>query len=698
MEKNPDRMPYYTGRIIPTPRKVSYRDEFLSLKEGAVLPGKGLETDGAYVKLLRKRIEQHGGELQVVESPVAGSGALTIILGDHPVAESFLEGREVPEQEQGYLVHTAKANGGNIVVLKGRDRLGLLWAVSSFNQLVHIREGNPVVRAAEIVDYPSIPDRGFICDYWSRGPEYCLAFKFNKPVFCLALTERKTSWRLPLTEAVKARIQHMGETLSPFGIEWYAGMSPIRGDPESKIRSKNDDDFNLVLQRAERLGEAGGNLCLLYDDHRFPVSADDDRDFGTARQADVHFLNRLSQALKKQYPEMKILFSPPFYWGPTSPALYPEPRDDYLRAIGQLPDNVRIVWTGPQVRSGKVTSDEVEWITQRIRRKPVFWHNGVGPHMFTYHYVTDPVRIFEESYYDGFFRQVETYLFNCMMPNYAAGAITSSDYCWNPEAYDARRSVGEAATQLVGTETYPALVALNGALSYFDPFGLRRTPGAAKKLPEMKEKLAAVNAAWKEVERGNIAAVRNWTGMRNHVNQVNRFYQQLLESPNLALYTKGAEQSQKRAEKEATFSEKTDIFLSAFDFAGGAGPAQYANRCEKRLATWIFGRHSPNASMEAAFRVEPFPPDSDYQLTVSAQDDDAEAKCGIRILVNDTKIFEGANPFVRFGWSRQTYRIPAAALSSQNRLRIENVEDTGETGAPPYFMLNYAVVRKHKEE
>ncbi len=98
--------------------------------------------------------------------------------------------------------------------------------------------------------------------------------------------------------------------------------------------------------------------------------------------------------------------------------------------------------------------------------------------------------------------------------------------------------------------------------------------------------------------------------------------------------------------------------------------------------------------MEGPFRVDPFPPSSDYQLVISAQDDDAEAKCHIRISVNDVVVFEGENPFVRFGWSRHTFRIPAGSLKRTNALRIENVEDTGRSGGPPFFMLNYAVVRK----
>ncbi|NOY83165.1 MAG: hypothetical protein GXP31_19400 [Kiritimatiellaeota bacterium] len=700
--EDPSRMPFYTGTILPAPQRVTYKDEFFPLANTAALLGSDVRPHEPYVRELRERIERYGGKVAVVDSSAADCDCL-IILGDAEAGRSLLNGRRAPDREQGYLLLSGTVDGKKAVILRGHDRLGLLWAISSFNQLVHDRDGKPLVRAADVFDYPEIPNRGFIGGQWSDGAAYCIAFKINKPVFQSGLVdfsirdrrERRESWRNPLSRAVKEGLETLGDRLSPFGIRWYVGQNPTQC--EKKIRSANDEDFKIVLGWACAAAEAGGNFCLKYDDHRFPLSPDDMRTFGSAREADAHLLNRLAAALGQRYPEARILFCPPFYWGPTSPALYPEPRDDYLFGLGNLPRNIEIFWTGPSVKSGKVTADMVKWITERIRRKPVYWQNAFGmPHMFTYHYATDPVRVYQEWFYDGFFEQVDTYMLNCMMPAYAAAAATTSDYCWNPKAYDAERSIREAATKLVGPETYAALAALNKVLSYFDPFSLRKTPGAAAKLPEMEARLAEVNAVWAEVEKRNINAVRKWTGMEHHVNQVNRFYERLRRSPDLAAYRKDAGESRKRAVAEVGFAEKTGIFLSAYDFVGGCGPKHYGLRCERRPATWIYGSRSPNPRMETTFRVEPFPPSSDYELVISGQDDDAKAKCRIRIWVNENKIFEGENPFVRYGWSRHVFRIPAAALARRNRLRIENAEDASRFGGPPFFMLNYAVVRRAK--
>ncbi len=68
------------------------------------------------------------------------------------------------------------------------------------------------------------------------------------------------------------------------------------------------------------------------------------------------------------------------------------------------------------------------------------------------------------------------------------------------------------------------------------------------------------------------------------------------------------------------------------------------------------------------------------------------------MLVNETKIFEGENGFKKSGsgWSRRTFKIPAAALKRSNTLVIQNIEDTDRASGPPFFMLNYAVLRKPK--
>ncbi|MCK5804133.1 MAG: VCBS repeat-containing protein [Lentisphaeria bacterium] len=696
------RMPYYTGAVLPTPQQADYRDEYIPIGGASLLVGPATDATGPHAQFLRARIRSVGGSLNLVDS-LDKAGPVCVVLGNSPDCAALLVKHPVPTREQGYTLNTIVTGKRTLVVLRGHDRLGLLWAISTFSQLLHMREGKAVVRAADIRDYPVVQNRGFIAGNWADGAYYSIAFKFNKPVFQNGLVprgisrkERYTCWRKPIPEILANDVKAMGELLTPFGIEWYAGFNPIVGKPEEKIHSGNDEDFQAAFRLSCLVAEAGGHLCLKYDDNRFPINPADKTRFGTAREADIYFVNRLFAAVRERYPTFKILFCPPFYWGPTSAALYPEPRDDYLFALGKrLPKDVEIFWTGPSVKSGIMKPEYVQWITERLQRRPVFWQNAFGmPHSYGYHYATDPVATWRDWYYDGFYEQVDTYMLNSMMPNYCAANATASDYCWNPNSYDPEASIAQACSKLVGDDTYAVLIRLNQALGWFDKFGLRQTPAAARALPEMAKNLEAVNEVWSDVKTTNLAAVQRWTGMEGHVKQVNTFYRRLKRNPKLSAFAKPAAQSRQHAEREIGLNPKTDTFIAAVEFVGGMGPTVYGNRCEKRLATWIYGSQSANPRMEVRFEIDPFPAAGDYELIVSAQDDDAEKKCHIRIKLNDTVVFEGENPFVRLGWSRHTFRLPANQLKRQNKLLIENPEPTGRSGGPPFFMLNYMVLRK----
>ena len=192
--EDPYRMPFYTGSILPTPQEATYKDDFFPLDNAGLLLGTGLAADGPLVRELRERVERYGGRLQVVDSPAAECSTL-VRLGQGDPSDSLFEGRRVPERPQGYLIVSAREGPRPVVLLQGRDSLGLLWAIASFNQLVHTRQGRPVVRAADVMDYPATPNRGFIAGTFPDGPAYCVAFKLNKPVFQSAFRAPPTQGR-----------------------------------------------------------------------------------------------------------------------------------------------------------------------------------------------------------------------------------------------------------------------------------------------------------------------------------------------------------------------------------------------------------------------------------------------------------------------------------------------------------------------
>ncbi|MDD5676540.1 MAG: beta-N-acetylglucosaminidase domain-containing protein [Kiritimatiellae bacterium] len=696
--------PFYTGTIYPTPQQATYHDQFAPLASVGLVLGKDVKPDDPRLAYLMDRIQRYGGTTTVAAA-IGDAFPTYICVSDTPAADAILKDTGLPDKPEGYIIRSGKQGDRTVILLRGKDKLGLLWAVQSFNQLVTRQEGRPAARLAEVTDYPAIARRGVLAAL--RKPEdvhVMVGAKINFIDVADAFTYRvpplrgvPNLWRKELPERGKTTVKMIGDILTPLGIEWYASLRPLAEDKtENQPRCKNEDDFQAMLKHALFAAELGGNFSLHFDDMRFPLHPDDVKDFGSAKEADIYLLNKLHKALKEKYPQARMLFCPPFYWGPGA-CPYTENREEYLKALGaRTPKDMGIDWTGPAVKSSKIDSSQTKWIADLIQRKPLFYQNILFNHAYGYYYCPDPIPAWPEWHYAGFFEEVEAYMLNgggqFLLP-----MLTLADFLWNPKAYDPEQSAAEITKHMFGPETYPALVELNAKLSFFDQYGSRPSPAAARDLLVMEQRMIEVDMAWSNALAYHPGAVKTFSGMVGAIQGQKNFLAGLKKNKDLAGFAKNVEPERKRAEAESGLNAKTDTFLSAYDFTGGGAAQSYAYRCEKRLATWVHGARSGSPAMKAPFQIEPFPPERDYQLIVSGQDDDAEAECGIKIMVNETAIFEGKSGFVHEGWSRRTFTIPAAALKRYNELKIVNLEDSDSNFGAPFFMLNYAIVRKLTE-
>jgi hypothetical protein len=691
--------PYYTGKILPTPQQVEYSDHAVSLEHAGVLLGDGIAADDGRLRELRGRIEAYGGALQVVQAPDAAAGTL-ILLGKSPLATKLLGDKTPPDRPEGYLIQPVERDGRMMICLQGRDDAGLLWAVISLNQLITSEAGKPVVYPAAVSDYPAVAKRAFIGYHLTEtSMRQAVNFKYNRLAFFYPSGYSKDTpplyWRVPYTDEQKAAISAAGEYLNPLGVEWYGGGRDLHISPEHQIRCKSEEDFRIVFEKAETWLSAGGNFQALFDDLRFPLSADDQRDFGTAREADIYFINKLYAAMQEKRPGSKLLFCPPFYWGPNSPALYPEDRDEYLYAIGErLPPEIGIWWTGPSVKYSQVKPETTEWITSRIKRRPWYWQNACGHfnHPYYYHYYTDPVTCWPELFYPGFFDSLEGFGLNGGASLYLHSAVTLADYLWHPEAYDPEGSIKETAIKIYGAETWPALVELDARLSYFDKYELKQSPLAVANFAEIELELEKLNAAFKAVQQ-------TCPGFESHfVKVIRNWFNRMKRDPLLKQYAERGAMARKQAESEMKLYPE-DIFIAANDFTGGR-QEYYGLNCERRYQATLFGEQSQYSQATARFEVEPFPSDCNYRLILSGQDNDgpgrtgAEKKCQIRISVNGHEVFAGENPFVCRGWSQHEFVLPGQNLERNSQLKIENIEQSAGENSPPWVMINYAVVRK----
>jgi len=709
-------VPYYTGTVYPPPKSARYGDAFLPLGRTGVVLGKGIVRNDARVALLAERIERFGGSVDVLESPDSPCETL-VLIGDTGVQEPLLEGKTVPDKPEGYLLHSVPSADRAVAFLKGQDFHGLLWAVTAFNQLVTEKKGRPVARAATIRDYPETPGvRGYTPFYDDENTSKAwfavnvlranvVQYRHVRRLYRrMEKRPERDHWRAALRdEKVYGewldQVRKIGAFLNPLRITWYDGMQPISSIREDNMRSKSEEDFQLVSRVGMDLASAGGNLMILYDDVRFPVSEQDEQNFGTAREADVHFLNRVYAAVAAKYPDFRILFCPPFYWGPASNpgTAYGEPRQEYLAAIGErLPKAVEIFWTGPRVKSGIVTKEDTEWIRNLIQRKPVYWQNTCGTYhgSLYYAYPPEPMNAWKNWYYDGFFSDLAFYTYNGEDPYIT---LTLHDAMWNGRAYDPAASGVEAAKKLVGIDAYPKLVEAFKALEAMDEYGwFKPTAFAARNVEQVRK---GTEQLVKLLEAAPAPLKSPWVKLKPFVQYRERYLKNLLRNPDLKAMTEIDEQVRALAAKETGMDpEQACVTLTPNDFRAGRSPTYYAwKTAERRYVLWINGARSKAPHMQAQFQL-PYPLTGHSELIISALDHNAEPPCRIRILVNDNVVFEGENSFEQQKWTRHTFQVKGAFLRDgvMNTVRIENLVDSDLMIGAPWFMLNYLVLKPEK--
>lgn len=672
------KLPFYTGaKAFPTPQQANYSETFVPLTAVKLVLGKDLKQDDMRLLLLKTKFGRFG--IKFTEN-----APFTIKVNTEAEPKA-------PERPEGYALTVTKTGA----VINSRDAQGTLWGIVSLIQLVDF-EKTPKVRVAAIVDYPDTARRGFLQNHWKDALEYMLFCKMNTVVSQRGPQITVNDPFLQWTPLEKAICKVQSQTFTAFGLKMYYGIGPWT--MFFKLPLSSERTFELHREICSEIAKNGGHVYFPYDDARFPVPQADLDKFGAAANMDAKYVTRLFQAVRKEHPGFQMVFCPPFYWGPDSVAAYPEPREPYLKSLGDYLDpDIDVFWTGPRVKGYEKTKEQVAWFVGLTKHKPMIFQNGTGPHNLL-SYITDETPQWKTWHYDGFYENdIAGFLKNAGMGQEAPQTATLADCLWNVKAYDAAASARNAVAMLYGKDMFDILDPANKALAYLDKYRHGQvTPEAVTEIPEIERRGALAEAAYNKGLAYNGFSISNFPGS---LGQAIGFTRSLADDAKKApdfykKYAKEIDETRVLAVKEVGLdAAKGDCFKSPVDLVGGRLMV-YKNKCPPRFGNAIRGQGTSSPILKSQFTCDPFPPSGDYVLFLSAQDDEAEAACQIRIAVNGKPVFEGPNKFVHFGWSVEKFVIPFACLKRENVLTIENIEDSDNRTGPPWFMVNYAVIKK----
>ncbi|NLB56307.1 MAG: hypothetical protein GX811_11190 [Lentisphaerae bacterium] len=602
-------------------------------------------------------------------------------------------GATPPEKSEGYSLSVSKTGA----LINGNDKLGTLWGLVSLIRVIY--PDTSAVRTCTVLDYSDTNKRGFLERYWDNALEFMLFAKMNSTTAQIGVQLSHNEGYRPWTPLEKAVTKETAKQFNAFGFDHYFGIRGITMHPKMPLSSERTMD--LLVERCSFVAAAGGHIYFPYDDCRYPVHEKDLEKYGNASKMDAIRIDTLFRKVREKYPDFKLVFCPPFYAVPDGMDnnTYPDSRDDYLASIGEhMHPDLQIYWTGPRVAGLAKPRSTVKFMSKLIKRDPAIFQNRVRPHNHL-SYITDTITGWSEWHYDGFVENDITMFHKNGCANESTLVLTLSDYLWHTQAYDADRSIREATAMLYGKEMFDILDPGTQAMTELDKYVYGNiTPEALNEVEKIEK---CYNIAKECYEKG--LAYNSFT-LNNYPASYGRgvgFAKKALDSAKdppdfFTKFQKDIEETRAIAEEEVGIDEeKGDIFKSPIDFYGGKFIV-YSNRCPKRFANLMYGALSPAPKVTAHFECYPFPPEGDYMLIISGQQEPVvgDDPCAIRIAINGKVIFEGPSKFVHNGWSIEEFRFPIDYLVRNNTITIENIEDASNPQGPPWFMINYGVIKK----
>ncbi len=497
---------FFTGRILPTPQQVEYSSDVWTVAKVAagrvdlaLLIGPSaspVEVLAARELAERVKLLSGGLEPQIVRDLEAAPKVCTLISLGTPSSNAFAAshighcGVEPVKQEEGYWIaaYGHKRIGTGVLAL-GADGTGVYWASKTLQQLLERRGDQVLFHPATVRDWPVFRLRSFKAggqDWDSlRGiGEWCPNAKLNCLNLCYT-TVGKDRWVDPSPE-YRAFVAEMVGVMRARGLDCMPFVNPYYLWDEH-IEVSDPADL-AALARTCSLGPAAGGrrvmLCL--DDFASEPVGEGNRLYKVRSERDVEkfgddlaavnvaMVGDLWERLHRDYPQVTLYVVPPYYWNPSG--RYKEGGEEYLRKLGAgLPEEVRIVWTGPQVRSRTVDQASVDYYQGLLGRKVMLWDNTLYARHNPPHYLFD---VFTTRYPERFWELTspEVHYNAGASETYRVGLLCAASYLWNPEAYEPEAALREALAAVGGPEAVNGLEAFRDAFyafwdEYLTPFG-----------------------------------------------------------------------------------------------------------------------------------------------------------------------------------------------------------------------------------
>ena len=662
---------------FPVPQEAKYGEKKVSLAR-VELKVKGLgEAKNAdpIVRLLKRKLTRFGTKFEKGGTPIEIE-----LSPDAPV-----------DKPQGYSLDVAKSR----IAARARTRLGLTYSVVSLLQCID-RE-KLAIAECEIRDWPKLEKRGVIAHWDPCHMEYEL---FNK-MSSVAMDMFRPQWSF-LTSPLEREVARLSiKRRNDFGIDLRWANRWIIVDPNLPLSSPRVRAMHLAWMRCA--ASYGAGVWFDEDDSRYPLRPEDKEAFGSADKLDAKYLDGLYKEVKAEYPGFRLTFGPPFYFGPDAPLnkiVYPEPRDPYLRSVGEFLDpEVDVYWSGPRVKTWGLWPVKIKWFSDMVKRKQVIYHNADcrGAHNF-YRYGID-VPGFKEKHSPEALDMIGGFYMNTSRYSEACSTGPAMEWCWNPDAHESKTATRRTVDQLEGAGVFDILTAAMPSVAYFDRYacGTPRSELFMEDQADLDGKIATAEKAWEDAKPlmkngGKFVYDYNALG----IGWAKKLAKYLRNPPKWLLEKRDAElKNTKFAVEEVGYdASKGDVFIPSELMSGGEyffGQGDYSGRGKRGIKYLNHGRYD---SVSMKFDVEVFPPVEPPKFILVGMSFKPDFQPDMEIELNGKVVWRG-KAFKAHWFTPLEIDLPVYALQrSNNTIVVRNTAPAEEHQRKP--IVHYAVIRMEK--
>jgi hypothetical protein len=335
----------------------------------------------------------------------------------------------------------------------------MLNGAASLIQLMHPRMHRLVARCAEIVDWPTFQIR-YTAEYHLPGEDFLkwmALYKINGFGACY----RGMRWE-GLDESKQGGLREIGDFIRTYDTAHFMVQFHIAGRGGAVLNIADRADVERLLRTiAETMALCPTQHVMICCDDVSPTLTPEEAElYEHSAQAHGVLMEYVYGTVKRLDPDCVVSFCSPWYQGFGHPKWKEGSESkaaglEYMGYLRQWPNrDVRIVWTGPVTESRWITEQDIAAYKELIGpHRPLFyWDN-------TWHY-HQPLRNFHAQYLPGFADQcadATSYInINGTKPIGKFFSATATDYYWNPDAFDSKRSRKHAVAQFMGSDAIEA--------------------------------------------------------------------------------------------------------------------------------------------------------------------------------------------------------------------------------------------------